>query len=261
MFGRRHLEHVPALSLVVVTAAACGGQPALGTAAPVAVETETPSDRPEAQTARDLPEVGERPPERSLLADLDEGDTLTYRVRLANGRELEVQMRISRVEQRGGSVAAQLSPLGTPLSETDPVYPRWVVGTDDGLFGLEEHVTLTEPGFVPIGDDGALVTEARTNVAWRVPSRWFRPSAGAFDTDPEAGWVLAGHQERVEGLVRGERCVRLERSDGDLRTEMLVCSNVGMMESTARGATADAPQSWRLVDLGGPTSPELGERP
>lgn len=257
MLALRWMYRTHRAVLSLCFAVACGSSEGRTEHAPAATPTVQPAGEAPIAAERADVAVEEEP---GLLADLEQGDTLTYRVRRETGHELDVQMRITRVVARGSSKAVQLSPFGTPMSDTAPVYPRWIIGTPSGLFGLLEHVALTAPGFEPLDARGQLVTEARTNVAWRVPPAWLAPAAGAFETDPEEGWMLAGHEARVEGPVGGERCVRMERADGSLRTRMLVCANVGMMESTTTGAPAEAAQSWRLVDLGGETSPELRER-
>lgn len=240
----------------------CGGSPATAgpEARPVAQETagdETEPDEAPSPVA-DAEEAGSEN-ESTLLDGLHEGDSLTYRVHRANGEELDVRMRISTVIERGGSTAVQLSPMGTELSDTTPIFPHWVIGNEHGLFGLEEHVTLTEPGFVPLDEEGEMVTEAASNVAWHVPPEWWDPAQAAFNNDPVEGWTLAGHRDLVEGTVRGEQCVELEREEGELRHRMLVCANIGMVESAMSGATDEDPFTWRLVDLGGPRSPQLQE--
>lgn len=245
--------------LVGTLLAACGG--ASTAAAPPAEEIAAPGPA-EAGTEGAAAEVapeGEQRTGTELLSGLHEGDALTYRVHRANGEVLDVRMRISRVIERGSSTAVKLSPLGTELTETVPLFPHWIIGNEEGLFGLEQHVSLTEPGFEPLDPQGQMVTEAASNVAWQIPPTWFEPAAGAFDTDPVEGWTLAGHRDHVEGTIRGERCVQLERQEGELRRRMLVCANVGMVESAMSGATDEDPYTWRLVDLGGPRSPELSD--
>ena len=247
--------------LVSAFLAGCGGRSEVPAAQPLAQpQQSTPTEGAEAATTPDEQgDAGEG--HASLLSGLHEGDSLTYRVHRANGEALDVRMRITRVLERGGCTAVKLSPLGTELTETTPIFPHWIIGNEEGLFGLEQHVSLTEPGFVPLDEHGEMVTEAASNIAWHVPPAWFEPSSEtrAFETDPVEGWTLAGHRDHVEGTVRGEQCVQLEREEGELRRRMLVCANVGMVESAMSGATDEDPFTWRLVDLGGPRSPQLTE--
>ena len=184
------------------------------------------------------------------LAGLHRGDTLTFTVREADGEDQRVRMRVDRLHSREESVAVLLSPVGLPLGGGTPIFVGWVVATAEGVFGLESTAVLSEPGYVPLDAAGRLVTEALAAISWHVPPGWFRASAAAFDRGESVeGWTLTGVEDRIAGPVIGERCVRMERTDGDLEATMTVCANLGMTELVRRGHDAGE-QSWRLVDLG-----------
>ncbi len=114
-------------------------------------------------------------------------------------------------------------------------------------------MSLGEPGFVPIDESGALVTEAESNVAWRVPSQWLELERRAFQTDPVEGWRLADAMPRVEGPVRMEHCVDLERREGDASRHLKVCRNVGIIGLSVAPEALEERESWELVDLGAPS--------
>ena len=112
--------------------------------------------------------------------------------------------------------------------------------------------SLTQPGFEPIDAAGAIVTEARDAIAWRVELGWAEGSAASMlgAGAGEGGWRVEGHQQTVEGPVRGARCVRMRRQEGEASTRMLVCANLGLVELSRTGGDESDTQSWRLVDVG-----------
>ncbi|HJK89107.1 MAG TPA: hypothetical protein RMH85_22010 [Polyangiaceae bacterium LLY-WYZ-15_(1-7)] len=220
-----------------------GGDGPEATAGSEAAGEEDPAGDAGSEERAEPTAAEEAPP----LDGLHEGDTLTYLVHLTQ-EERQVRMVIDQIHRQGTATAVKLRPVGTPLGE-DPVYVGWLVATESEFVGLEPHVSLSQPGFVPVDAGGTLVTEAEGNVAWRVPSRWYDLSERAFERDPVAGWRFHDLQPSIEGPVRGERCVRLDRRDGDIETEMRICRNVGIFEIVRRGAEPSE-QSWRLVDLG-----------
>jgi len=194
----------------------------------------------------------ERPPPpeaRDRLDGLHDGDTLTYVVQLPSEDDREVMLVVDQVVRYRAAAAVKLRNVGTPLGES-PVYVGWVVSNDEGLHGLEAHVSLSEPGFVPIDESGALVTEARASVAWRVPPEWLDPTSRAFESDPVAGWRLEGVTSSIVGAIRGERCATLQREDGSLRTSLQVCDNLGVVALQQHGGSDAVEQRWRLVDVG-----------
>lgn len=197
--------------------------------------------------------------ERGPLGALHAGDTLTYLVHDATGDHRAYYL-VHEVVRRGDAVAVRLRPIGAPVGESLVIFGGWIVAGPEGVLALEPHVSLGEPGFVPIGVDGALVTEARGMVAWRVPPRWSNADARAFETDAVDGWRLADVHDAIEGPVRGEGCVRLERSDASITTAFVVCRNVGVLRMERRGEGDESDGSWRLVDLGAAAG-ELDDQP
>ena len=154
---------------------------------------------------------------------------------------------MEEVIERDAAVAVKLGPVGVPLGES-PLYVGWVIANDGGIYGLEPHVSLAQPGFSPLDPHGALVTEARANVGWHVPTAWWDASTRAFGTDPNSGWHLANAQPEVTGAINGERCVAIARDEGEGETRMQVCENVGIYTVERQGDRGL--ERWRLLDLG-----------
>ncbi|MBO6939339.1 MAG: hypothetical protein JJ863_30495 [Deltaproteobacteria bacterium] len=243
------MKRTQALLLSMV---ACGGLACSGGTSDT-TESSTTTATAEGDTGGDVAEMGEAAEtpegERPPLADLHVDDHLTYLVRLGNAHEEEAHVRIASVVDRGGSRAVKLTPVGVP-GEAGQLFIAWMVADGDGLVGLEPHVSLGEPGFVPIDASGALVTEAESNIAWRVPKRWLELETRAFQNDPVEGWRLADAMPRIEGPVRMEHCVDLERREGDASRHLRVCRNVGIIGLSVTPEALEEHESWELVDLG-----------
>jgi hypothetical protein len=193
-------------------------------------------------------EASEDPPNAPrLLGDLRQGESLAYLVQLSGG-DRQVRIRVEEVVVReGGAVAVKLAPVGVPLGES-PVYVGWLIANQNGIFALEPHVGLSGAGFAPSDRHGRLVTEATGSIAWQVPAAWYGTGARAFASTDAAGWRLADAQPEVIGAVRGERCVAIERDEGDASISMRVCENVGVHALERHGE--DGLERWRLLDLG-----------
>lgn len=229
--------------VLVLAAFGCGGgtetADPTGTGGGEATEGET--------TATETAEVEVAP--LAGLASLSQGETLTFLVHSADIEDSHVRLDVTEVVRKGAGVAVKLTPVGIPL-DGSPIYVGWVIANEVGLFALEPHVSLTEPGFVPIDEAGQLVTEATASIAWHVPTAWLAEAAGAFETSTQAGWSRGGYQASVEGAIHGEGCAELRRSDSDLSMRMTVCRNLGMIELVHSGGADDTEQFWRLVDVG-----------
>jgi hypothetical protein len=244
--------------VVALGALACGGSSTEGASNASAAGTSGGSEPTSAESAP--PGSSDAGRESSApLAALHAGDTLTYLVQGADG-DHRAFYYVHEVVSRGESVAVRLRPVGAPVGDSLVIFGGWLVAGREGILALEPHVTLGQPGFVPIDAEGRLVTEARGMVAWRVPPRWQDADARAFETDPVDGWRLAGSVPSVPGPVAGESCVRLERREGESTLTFVVCRNVGIFAMERRGEGDASDGSWRLVDLGA-SSGELGERP
>lgn len=222
---------------MLVIVAGCGGS------AELREESSPPHDETEGGESASLASV--------WLTGLREGEMLTYTVTLHDETETRVAFRIGQVLRRGDGLAVRLLPVGTPLLDS-PVFARWMVADDHALYGLEETASLTQPGFEPLDAGGAIVTEARDAIAWQVERTWAEGSAASRLGAPSSAgsWSIEGHEQTVEGAVRGEQCVRLRQQDGVLVTRMLVCANLGVMELTRTGGDESDEQHWRLVEVG-----------
>jgi hypothetical protein len=232
----------------VALGSACGGDAAVHETTETTTAPARGGEEPAEGEATATPttERGEAPP----LADLHVEDHLTYLVRRGDGDEEEAHLRVARIVERGGSRAVKLNPVGVPPEAGHP-FIAWIVANEDGLVGLEPHVALGEPGFVPIDEQGALVTEAESNVAWRVPAEWLALETRAFQTDPIEDWNLVNASARIEGPVRLEHCVDLERREGDQASRHLeICRNVGIVGISVTPSQLEESETWRLVDLG-----------
>jgi hypothetical protein len=241
-------------------ALACGA-PQSSTTDPATAGSSTSSDDTSGgeSDAPGASEASTEEPTSLPFASLHAGDTLTYLVQGADG-DHRAFYYVHEVVRRGRSVAVRLRPVGAPVGDSLVIFGGWLVAGVEGMLALEPHVTLGQPGFVPIDEAGRLVTEARGMVAWRVPPRWQAADARAFETDPVDGWRLAGSEPSVPGPVAGESCVRLERREAASTLTFVVCRNVGIFAMERRGEGDASDGSWRLVDLGA-SSGELEERP
>lgn len=236
----------------IALAIGCGGSGARvedgsGSGAPRSGGSSSGAER-EGETAR---------PASGWLGDVPRGGTLTYDVALCGAggcgsgagaaTPRRVQMQVQEVVRRGSGIAVMLAPIGTPLDE-EPVYPRWIVGEEGVLVGLDETASLTAaPGYAPIDESGRMVTEATENVAWRVPRDWLTPGRVIAGEEVSAGWRLAERIGDVEAPVAGRGCVRLEREEVGVRAAMLVCSNLGVIETTRTGGGGELIARWSLV--------------
>lgn len=235
-------------------ALACGA-PESSTTADESSGGDAPAPTPTATNAEETEGDAATLPFASLHA----GDTLTYLVHGADGDHRAFYF-VHEVVRRGPSVAVRLRPVGAPVGDSLVIFGGWLVAGVEGILALEPHVTLGQPGFVPIDEAGRLVTEARGMVAWRVPPRWQAADARAFETDSVDGWRLADSEPSMPGPVAGESCVRLERREDASTLTFVVCRNVGIFAMERRGEGDASDGSWRLVDLGA-SSGELEERP
>lgn len=183
------------------------------------------------------------------LGELTEQGMLTYEVTPAGAEApVEVRMLVQQRVIRGESVAVRLVPIGTPLGE-EPIFPQWLIGTPDGMSGLDETASFTTPGFVPIDESGRMRTEAASGQLWRVEARWIRAGEAASGTEAAVGWTLAERVGAIREPVRADDCVRLERSDEGATSVILACAGVGVVER--RDAAGDGVESlWRLTAVG-----------
>ncbi|MDQ3031160.1 MAG: hypothetical protein M3Y87_01990 [Myxococcota bacterium] len=185
------------------------------------------------------------------LTDVPRGGTLTYEV-TSGEAPLRVQMQVQEVVQRGSGIAIRLAPIGTPLDD-EPIYPRWIVGEPGVLVGLDATAALTtEAGYAPIDERGRIVTEATENISWRLPREWLTPGRVVAGEEASAGWRLSERVGEVSSPVAARGCARLERVEAGGTATLLVCENLGMIESTRSRADGQIEQRWQLVAVEGP---------
>lgn len=235
---RSDLGRTLAVALVIV---GCGGAPPSTTSTASTSGDERVDEAPTVAATSEAPSA-------SWLAALSADGMLTYRVRVNGGEERNVRMLVQQRVERGTSIAVRLAPIGTPLEDT-PVYPQWLVGSSDGLRGLEEHAAFTAPGFVPIDGEGRLLTEAASSEDWRVEPAWLRSGMLASGAEAAAGWSFVERLDAVDDPLHAERCVRLEREEGSLRTRQIVCADHGMIELSRSEGEREI-EHWRLVAVG-----------
>jgi hypothetical protein len=232
------------------TLAACGGTdprslPEPRTEGDDGASAGAETTAPATETAPPEADEGSSSP---WLAGLPDGAVLTYNVTSDDGEPRRVRMEVQQRLERGSSIAVRLAPIGTPLSET-PVYPRWLIGSPDGLHAIEEYAAFTAPGFVPIDAQGQLVTEAASNQQWRVESEWLRPDRLASGREAAVGWTLVERVGHVSEPLSAERCVRLERQEGESATTLVICAGLGLVEEIQR-RDDEVEQRWQLVSVG-----------
>lgn len=231
--------------LALTILAGCGAPPSSAASTPASASIgEAPApDEPEEDEAP-TPPAGSR----TWLAALPEGGVLSYEVSVADEQApMVVQMVVQQRVARGQSVAVRLAPVGTPTPDT-PVYAQWLVGSPDGLRALEEHAAFTTAGFVPIDQEGRLVTEAASSEVWRVESEWLRADRLASGREAAVGWTLLERVGAVDAPLHANRCVRLEREEGSLTTTLLICADHGLVERRVVREGAES-QRWSLVRL------------
>ncbi len=235
-------------TLAAALLAGCGGARAATSPSPTSAGDET----------TEAPSVAAAAPAEEgpiWLAAMAADTMLSYRVEMRGEAAEDVHMLVQQRVERGGSVAVRLAPIGTPLEGT-PVYPQWLVGAVDGLRGLEEYAAFTTPGFVPIDAEGRLLTEAASAEAWRVEPSWLRPGVLSSGGEAAVGWTLLERVATIDEPLHAERCVRLERAEGEVRTRQLVCSDVGVVE-LSRTQDDTVVEEWRLVSVGArPSEPQ-----
>jgi hypothetical protein len=172
---------------------------------------------------------------------------LVYEVALADGERRRVQMQVQQVVRRGHGVAVRLAPIGTPLDE-EPVYPRWIVGDEHVLVGLEETAALTsEAGYAPIDEAGRMRTEVMEHVTWRLFRDWLLVGATVSGGEVSMGWRLAERIDDLDRPVTGRGCVRLERDEAGARIGLLVCANLGVVEQVRMSRSGTVEERWSLI--------------
>jgi hypothetical protein len=182
------------------------------------------------------------------LEGLHEGDLLTYRVTMRDGRAVKAQLRVSRLVRRGGGVAARLEP--TTGAPDDLVWPaRWIAGDAAGLRDLGDPPLLRDPGIVPLDDDGRVVAPlqddrpAAPDWALRLDSR--------EGEEIGRGWAIDELDLEVEGPVRGEHCARLVRHENTRVAQLVVCANLGVADREVREGGIALLERWTLIAVGG----------
>lgn len=242
MHRSKNLYRVACASAVYL-ASACGAPAANAPAASTTVLSRDQFGQVETQQA---PAVDTESP--AWLAGLEQGDVLSYRVQTPDSHTHTVQIRVDRLQREGKSAAALLVPI-TDASASDDTNMKahWLAGDADGLYELESHESLLDPGFTPLDANGRVIDSGRSGALWRVPQSWDEV-VHHEETAVVGGWSVEELDLTLDGPVRGDRCARIGKLVNGKRIRMTVCANLGMVD-LQRGDDQEIGESWELIEI------------
>jgi len=182
------------------------------------------------------------------LAGIEQGDLLSYRVAVPDAPVRTVRVRVDRMLRQGKSAAALLVPV-TDANETvdTTLTTHWLAGDAEGLYEIQAHEALLEPGFTPLDETGRVIDSGRTGALWSVPQSWDEV-VHHEQTNSVGGWSVDELDLALDGPVRGDRCTRISKQADGTRIRMTVCANVGMVD-LQRGADTEIGESWELTEI------------
>lgn len=182
------------------------------------------------------------------LAGIEQGDVLSYRVEAPDAPIRTVRVRVDRMVRQGNSAAALLVPVHDASEVADPsLTPRWLAGDAEGLYELQAHEALLDPGFTPLDPTGRVIDSGRDAALWRVPQSWDEV-VHHEQTHSVGGWSVEELDLTLDGPVRGDRCTRIRKDTGTTRVRMTICANVGMVD-LERGDDTEIGESWELTEI------------
>lgn len=179
------------------------------------------------------------------LAGIEQGDVLSYRVDTPDSHPHTVQLRVERLHRQGKSTAALLIPIGD--SDSNSVRAHWIAGDAEGLYELQAHEALLEPGFTPLDSNGRVIDSGRSGALWRVPQSWDEVVQHE-QTPALGGWAVEELDLTLDGPVRGDRCARISKQEAATRVRMTVCANLGMVD-LQRGDDHAIGETWELIEI------------
>jgi hypothetical protein len=177
------------------------------------------------------------------LAGLERDDLLVFSVVSGEAQPISVSFRLSRLERRGASVAGLFEPAPSP-DYPGKLEPYWLAGNGEALWRLDHHPQLIEPGFVPLAADGRVLLDPNQGAALWLSKHW--EQTNAEQGEPDQGWVVEELSMTLEGPVRGDRCARLSRAEGN--QAVVVCGDVGVVQFD-RGVQGPGAEHWQLVEI------------
>jgi len=198
------------------------------------------------------------PPAR-WLESLSEGLVLTYAIRLEDEGSASVRMRVARVVRRGDGVAVQFLPMGA-APDGVAAEGHWLAADGRSLQQIALRGAVLDPLFVPLDTAGRVVrpdVPAAGGSSWSLPATWTGGEEGGERESLSGGWWIDEFDLRLEGPVRGDRCARIARQDGDEVTRLLVCANLGVVEIERGESEERIREHWRLVEVARPIQPTL----
>lgn len=233
-----------ALACAVYLVSACGAPTA--NSPPAESTTVLNRDQFGQVQTQEAPTVDTESP--GWLAGIEEGDVLSYRVEVPDAPVRTVQVRVARMVRRGKSAAALLVPI-VDSSETNDstLTPHWLAGDAEGLYELQAHEALLEPGFTPLDEAGRVIDSGRDAALWRVPQSWDEV-VHHEQTNDIGGWSVEELDLTLDGPVRGDRCARISKQTDGRRVRMTVCANVGMVD-LQRGGETEIGEAWELTEI------------
>jgi hypothetical protein len=150
--------------------------------------------------------------------------------------------------RQGKSAAALLVPAADSSETSDSTLtPHWLAGDADGLYELQAHEALLDPGFTPLDADGRVIDSGRTGALWRVPQSWDEV-VHHEQTNAVGGWAVEELDLTLDGPVRGDRCARISKQTDNGRVRMTVCANIGMVD-LQRGDDTEIGEAWELTEI------------
>ena len=182
------------------------------------------------------------------LQGLRQGDVLVYGVRLFDDRQQIARLKVQKLVRRDQGVAVRMEP-DQPAIGGPKTAGYWIAGDKTGLFRLEAHDALADPGFVPLDEQGRVLPDGRDDARWSIPAEWKKEMEGeAGQQEPmEQGWVVDELELMLDGPVRGDGCARISRTRAEGLVRVVVCANIGIVELQSGSSEVNPEESWKLV--------------
>ena len=198
------------------------------------------------------PRTESEPPPPEWLTSIAVGDTLVYHVNRRDRPDIVARIQVARLIRRGVGVAALLWP--DPDTARDLSFqPRWIAADDRGIHQVVQQDEIRDPQFIPLTAEGRFAAVHRDSSdprpLWSLPHE-----LRADQTALGGGWEVDELDFQLEGPIRGDRCARILRRDGDETRHVAVCANVGVVEVIVEQGEMNVTEHWRLVEIARPVA-------
>lgn len=194
--------------------------------------------------------VDSRPGGPQWLEGLKKDDILVYVIRVLDGPEQTVRLRVEHLSRIGDGVAARFEPIGDWPDEIE-TEGFWLAGDSNGLYRFEPHQSLQDPGFCPLDSNGNVIPEGRTDTRWRIPLEW----QNVLESDLQSGsvlghgWIVDELDLMLDGPVQGDPCARVSQVNKETHLHLTVCANLGIVEIEYRESDPLETQHWKMIGL------------